>query len=118
MSQAPVTVVELETFAREVRKVWNEDELADFIFFIAANPLAGRTIPETGGFRKLRWGRAGIGKRGGVRVIYFFFNPAHPLLLTNIYAKAAKGNLTQAELNELKALGAAIKREMRSGKKE
>jgi hypothetical protein len=114
MSNKPVTVVELETFARDVRKIWTEDELADFIFYMAANPMAGDTIPSTSGFRKIRWGREGTGKRGGVRVIYFFYDPMHPLLLTNIYAKSGKKNLTRAEVNGLRTLGAALKREMRN----
>jgi AraC-like DNA-binding protein len=31
-------------------------------------------VPESGGIRKVRWGRAGSGKSGGVRVIYFTRN--------------------------------------------
>ena len=43
----------------------------DFITFMASNPDAGSVIRGTGGCRKVRWSRAGTGKRGGARVIYF-----------------------------------------------
>jgi hypothetical protein len=38
---------------------------------LLADPEAGAMIPGSGGVRKLRWGVAGRGKRGGIRVIYF-----------------------------------------------
>jgi len=62
-----LTVVELALFLRAAAKVWSEDERAQFVDYVAANPEAGDLIPETGGLRKLRWGRQGLGKRGGVR---------------------------------------------------
>jgi hypothetical protein len=39
--------------------------------FIAEHPAAGDVVPGSGGIRKVRWSRAGSGKSGGVRVIYF-----------------------------------------------
>jgi hypothetical protein len=44
--------------------------IADLKDFVARNPLAGDEMPGTGGLRKLRWRRAGVGKRGGARVTY------------------------------------------------
>lgn len=38
---------------------------------LAADPAAGDVVKGTGGVRKIRWGVAGRGKRGGVRVIYY-----------------------------------------------
>jgi hypothetical protein len=64
-----ITVVELAAFLRAAAKVWSDDERSEFVDYVAANPEAGDVIPETGGLRKVRWGRQGMGKRGGVRVI-------------------------------------------------
>jgi len=64
-----LTVVGLTTVLRSATKVWSDDERAEFVDYVAANPKAGDVIPETGGLRKVRWGRQGSGKRGGVRVI-------------------------------------------------
>lgn len=58
----------------------------------------------TGGVRKLRWARAGRGKSGGVRVIYFYYNEGIPLYLLTIYGKNEKDNLSAAERNGLAKL--------------
>ena len=72
MALPPVTVVEVEPFSTKARQVWDEDDELEFIGFVAHHPEAGALIPGTGGVRKLRWGRRGIGKRGGVRVVYYY----------------------------------------------
>ena len=61
-------------------------------------------MPETGGVRKIRWGLAGRGKRGGVRVIYYYHSERLPLFLLTAYPKNEKANLTQAERNAMKRL--------------
>jgi hypothetical protein len=62
----------------------------------------------TGGFRKFRVGRDGIGKRGGARVVYIFRNKGFPIFLIAVYAKNAKDNLTKKERNELAKLSDVI----------
>ena len=62
------TVAETEIFQRYAASIWSETERLEFIEWIAANPLAGDVIPGSGGCRKVRWARAGMGKRGGARV--------------------------------------------------
>ncbi|MBK7929968.1 MAG: type II toxin-antitoxin system RelE/ParE family toxin [Bryobacterales bacterium] len=54
--------------------------------------------------RKLRWGAAGRGKRGGVRVIYYYHSEDLPLFLLSVFAKNEKANLSQAERNEVRQL--------------
>src|ERR1700686_4154536 len=75
----PLTVVETETFVRQAVDVWSEDERVEFIDHIARHPEGGVVIPDTGGLRKVRWRRQGSGKRGGVRVIYFYGGGDIPL---------------------------------------
>jgi hypothetical protein len=67
-----ITVAETPLFQRQATDVWDENEREDFVNFIARNPEAGDVIADTGGVRKVRWGRGGSGKRGGARVIYFY----------------------------------------------
>lgn len=98
------TVVELPEFIRHSRKLLPEDEIRDLINHLAAHPTSGVIIQGTGGIRKLRWKREGSGKSGGVRVIYYFYNDRYPLFLLTIFSKTEKGNLTQAERNELAKL--------------
>ena len=110
----PVSVVELPTFSRTVGKVWSEQELAEFTDFIALNPLAGALVPGTGGVRKMRWAAKGKGKRGGARVIYFFFTEEHPVFLVSIYAKSDRENITETERTQYFTMSQAIKRQLRS----
>ena len=58
-------------------------------------------MPGTGGYRKRRFGRGGMGKRGGGRVIYLLGSPDLPIFLITAYAKSDKGNLSKAEQNAL-----------------
>ena len=81
----------------------------EFVDFIAGNPEAGDLIPETGGVRKVRWSRAGSGKRGGARVIYFHHDANQPLYLLLIYAKAMRANLSADEKRTIRKLAAVLK---------
>jgi hypothetical protein len=104
----PHAVVELEVFVRAVSKLLEPEEIANVITYLAFNPDAGDLMKGTGGFRKLRWARAGKGKSGGVRVIYFLYNENFPLFLYTAYAKNDRANLTKAECNMLAKVGAKI----------
>ena len=106
--QKPITVAETPLFVNQAEVVWTVEERTEFIDFIAGNPETGDLIPGTGGIRKVRWSRAGSGKRGGVRVIYFYYDQERPLYLLMVYAKARKENLTPDETRILRNIAAAI----------
>ena len=89
-----VTVAETPLFVRQAEKIWSESEHVTFVDFIARNPEIGDVIPETGGVRKVRWSRAGTGKRGGTRIIYFFLDRGRPIYLLMVYAKSRQENLS------------------------
>ena len=109
MATLLITVAETQAFIRAAEKIWSEGERAEQIDFVAHNPEAGDVIPGTGGVRKLRWGRAGSGKRGGVRVIYFYYRSDCPLYLLLAYAKSQASDLSPDEKRAVSALAAAIK---------
>jgi hypothetical protein len=104
-----ITVAETHTFVRMAEKIWSDDERAELVDHVAHNPEAGDVIPGTGGVRKLRWARAGSGKRGGARVIYFYYRPDSPLFLLLAYAKAQASDLTADEKRAVAAFAATIK---------
>jgi hypothetical protein len=110
----PITVVELASFLRSADRVWSEDERSAFVDYIASNPAAGHVSPETGGLRKVRWGRPGVGKRGGVRVIYFYFSEGVPLYLITVYPKSDKEDLSTAEKRAFVSYIDELKRQFRS----
>jgi hypothetical protein len=108
--RAPITVAATPLFVRQASEVWDESEHEAFVTFIASNPDAGDVIPDTGGVRKVRWSRAGTGKRGGVRVIYFYHDAGRPLYLLMVYAKARREDLTPDEKRVVRALAVVLKR--------
>lgn len=95
------TVAETEVFRRYAALIWSDAERAEFIDWIAANTLAGDMIAGSGGCRKVRWRRSGMGKRGGARVIYFNGEDGRVWLLI-AYAKAKFDNLPTEFLAKLK----------------
>jgi len=95
------TVAETAIFQRYAAQIWSDDELNEFITWIAANPTAGDVIPGSGGCRKVRWASSGRGKRGGARVIYFNARDQTIWLLI-VYAKAKFDRLPTEFLAELK----------------
>jgi hypothetical protein len=110
MPNVPVSVVETPQFVRQADDVWGEAERLEFVDYIARNPEVGDVIQDTGGVRKIRWRRQGMGKRGGVRVIYFYHNPVTPLFLLMVYAKAVREDVAPDAKKALAEFVARIKR--------
>ena len=109
MLTRPITVAETHGFMRAAQKIWSEEELTALVDHLAHNPEDGDVIPGTGGVRKLRWGKAGSGKRGGARVIYFYYQMDCPLYLLLAYAKAQATDLTADEKRAVAGFAAIIK---------
>lgn len=97
-----LTVVETVLFQKLWPLYWTEDERGAFAAYIAQHPAAGEVVSGSGGIRKVRWSRAGMGKSGGVRVIYFTRNAEGEVVLLTLYAKAKTDNLTGAKLKEIR----------------
>lgn len=103
-----MTVVETERFLKDAKSLFSEDERACLVAFIGTNPESGKLIPEAGGVRKLRWALPGRGKRGGARVIYYYYSDRAPVFMLTVYAKNEQANLTRAERNAMKRLTAML----------
>jgi hypothetical protein len=95
------TVVETPSYLRAAGAIFSTAEREDIVAMVAADPECGEVMQGTGGFRKVRVGRSGRGKRGGARVIYIFRNESFPVFLVTAYPKNEKDNLTRKERNEL-----------------
>lgn len=101
-------VVETPSYLKAAEKLFSQSEREDVVNMVAADPECGEVMQGTGGFRKFRVGRDGIGKRGGARVVYIFRNEGFPVFLVAVYAKNERDNLTKKERNELAKLSDAI----------
>ena len=102
------TVVETPIYLRAAEDLYSEADREEIVRTIAATPEAGDLMPGTGGYRKLRFARSGMGKRGGARVVYLYGGEDLPgflifvwARLITVYAKSEKGNLSKAEQNAL-----------------
>jgi hypothetical protein len=97
-----LTIVETALFSKLWPDYWTEDERGAFAAWLADHADTGDVIPGSGGCRKIRWSRAGMGKRGGVRVIYYAQTASGRLCLLLIYAKSAMDNIPADVLRKIK----------------
>ncbi|MCX7125700.1 MAG: type II toxin-antitoxin system RelE/ParE family toxin [Gammaproteobacteria bacterium] len=98
-------MVEMPEFIRQSNNCMDEESLDGFISYIALNPESGDVMSGTGGTRKVRWtGDSNKGKRGGVRVIYYYHNTGMPIFLFTVYPKNKKDNISKAEKNALRSI--------------
>ena len=65
------------------------------------SPNVGELIPGSGGVRKVRWARAGMGKRAGLRIIYYVRYKPNEFWMLTIYAKAKHENVPAHILKQL-----------------
>ena len=96
--------IEAPAFTRHVASYLSDDEYSGLQARLAAQPDLGDLIPGTGGFRKLRWSdpRRGKGRRGGLRIIYYYFLSDRQILLMALFDKNEASDLTPKEKKALK----------------
>lgn len=88
-----LTIYETPIFVADAAKMWSTEERLEFFAWIASEPEAGSVITGSGGCRKVRWSRPGMGKQGGARVIYFARIAAGELCMLLVYPKAARDTI-------------------------
>jgi hypothetical protein len=96
-----MVIVETTVFTRCIKQLLDDDDYADLQATLVERPDAGDLIRGGHGLRKLRWKIEGGGKRGGVRVIYYWFTPDDQLWMLYAYAKAEREDLTRQQLKRL-----------------
>ena len=89
--------IETPTFTRLIAVLLDDDEYSKLQGELVKRPDAGDLIKDGGGIRKFRWKRAGTGKSGGIRVIYYWITEDDQLLMLIAYPKSVKDNLTDKE---------------------
>ena len=108
MSRPLVTIRETTGFQRRADSLLTAEELDDLRVALASDPTVGDLIPGGGGLRKFRIGIAGRGKRGGARVIYYYYDDGIPLYLIDLFAKNEASDLSRDELADLAAFAKQI----------
>ena len=97
---------ETPIFTRGITALLSDAEYAELQGALIVQPEAGDLIKDTGGLRKLRWSqqRRGKGKRGGVRVIYYWYSSGSLIYMLLAYSKDEQDDLSPAQKRVLSRL--------------
>ena len=94
-------IIETPIFTKRISDVLSDDEYRKLQWTLVVNPESGSLIPGTRGLRKLRWDIAGKGKRGGLRIIYYWYMRDEVIYMLLPYKKTEQAELTKKQLNSL-----------------
>ena len=99
-----MVIIETSVFTRQVRKLLGDDVYRELQIALAERPDMGAIMIGSGGIRKVRWSAPGRGKRGGVRVIYYWAVERDQLLMLLMYPKSERDDLSQEQLQILRKI--------------
>ena len=94
--------VETTPFTRQIVGLLADDEYRALQASLILRPDQGAIIRGSGGLRKIRWGARGSGKRGGIRVVYYWYLAGETFLMLFAYPKNVLDDLTQDQLKALR----------------
>jgi hypothetical protein len=97
-----MVIIETPIFTRRIQELMPDEEYRLLQIHLINRPDVGKTIPGSGGLRKLRWSAGGHGKRGGIRVIYYWLLPRDAILFLYAYPKSERDDLTAEQLRQIK----------------
>jgi mRNA-degrading endonuclease RelE of RelBE toxin-antitoxin system len=109
MNTQVISVVELPPFSRNAKDLLSASEILALKEELSASPLKGVVIPATGGIRKLRVAAKGKGKRGGARVIYYYYVLKQHVYLMTCYGKNEKEDISPQEKKILRGIVEMLK---------
>jgi mRNA-degrading endonuclease RelE of RelBE toxin-antitoxin system len=105
-----VRFVETSVFTRRITDALSDDDYRLVQEALLRRPEQGDLIEGTGGVRKLRWKEAGRGKRGGLRLIYYWHAEPEIILMLFLYRKSEQKDLTA---NQKRVLAKAVQQELK-----
>ncbi len=95
--------IETQIFTKQVQKLLTDDSYRMLQSALMFKPDAAPIISGSGGLRKMRWNLPGSGKRGSLRLIYYW-DPPEGIYMILIYQKTKQESITPAQLKTLKKL--------------
>ena len=93
--------VETHVFTAAILRHLDDDEYRRLQIALILRPEQGPVIQGSGGLRKVRWATTGGGKRGGLRVIYYWAPREAAFYMLYVYTKAKQGDLTPVQTRQL-----------------
>jgi mRNA-degrading endonuclease RelE of RelBE toxin-antitoxin system len=101
--------IETPTFTKLLTNLIDDDSYSKLQENLVLNPEIGNLIPGAGGLRKIRWKLPGIGKRSGIRIIYYWKVKEEQIIFLLIYPKNVQDDMTD---KQLKILNKILKEEL------
>lgn len=94
--------VETPTFTKRILQLMDDEQYAALQAHLALQPDGGKVIPGSGGLRKIRWAGSGRGKRGGLRLIYYWWVARDRISLLLVYSKNERDDLSADQVKQLR----------------
>ena len=110
------TFIEAMGFTDSIQTYFGADEAySDFQSELVASPNKGSVITGASPLRKLHWGdkRRGMGKRGGLRIIYLHIPEIHVIFLLDVHGKDESEDLSSTEKRELQVFAKQLVEELK-----
>jgi len=99
-----MVLVETRIFTKAICKLMSDEEYTELQLELCQHPATGNLIPGAGGLRKIRWKGSGRGKRGGTRIIYYWWVNKDQISMLLAYSKNQQDDLTKDQIQILKKL--------------
>ena len=96
--------VETRIFTKQIQVLLNDEEYRALQSALVLRPEQGSLIKNSGGLRKMRWGVRGSGKRGGIRVVYYWDPATDTVFMLFAYPKSMQDDLSREQLRVLRRI--------------
>ena len=93
--------IEASSFTKLLPHYLSDDEYRALQVYLMQKPDAGDLIKGSGGVRKVRWASEGMGKSGGIRVIYYWKKPDHEIWMLTLYSKSERTTIAGHVLKKI-----------------
>ena len=97
-----MVIIETPLFTKLIQDMLPDEDYRLLQQTLLLRPEAGLLIRGGGGLRKIRWNLPGSGKRGGLRIIYYWDVPQETIYMLLPYRKSRRDDLTPAQLKVLR----------------
>ena len=96
-----MVIIETSIFTRKIVQLISDEDYRSLQLALILRPAAGDLIPGGKGLRKLRWNLRSTGKRGGLRIIYYYDNLEEKIYMLLSYKKSEQEDLTKEQIRKL-----------------
>ena len=96
-----MTFIETKLFTKRVSEFISDEEYRQLQIALIGNPEKGAVVKGGKGLRKIRWTDLTKGKRGGIRIIYYYQVSEEEILMLYAYKKSEAEVITKQQLSQL-----------------